>query len=88
MRCFVRATESGVLTRDGSRASIFRTTFGLHWWNTNFANLGSLPAASMLSRVGELACPVSSMVKSLSLSDLAFFVLVLDPSHFVIPCMC
>ena len=56
-----------------------RTTFGLHWWNTNFASLGSLPAESMLAKVGELVCPVRHLLVLLARVLLARAARVLPP---------
>jgi len=56
-----------------------RTTFGLHWWNTNFASLGSLPAESMLAKVGELVCPVRHLLELLARVLLARAARVLPP---------
>ena len=38
---------------------IVRTSFGLHWWNTDLSRRGALPAGSMLAKTVELACPAT-----------------------------
>jgi hypothetical protein len=36
-----------------------RSSFGLHWWNSDLSKRGALPEGSMLAKTAELACPAT-----------------------------
>jgi hypothetical protein len=38
---------------------IARSTFGLHWWNSDLSKRGALPQGAMLAKTTELACPAT-----------------------------